>query len=104
MAKRALRNGGVQFLTRARNGIASGFMYRPPWFDAAVQFQPLEVARSYGPVRPLEYPEDKLMARLEREHPELWEVRAVWICAPFVVSALTWPGGPAEHHCGRAPR
>lgn len=66
--------GGVAFLQRARNGVASGFMYRPGWFDAMVQYQPMERPHAHdGNLAQLVYPEDRLIARLAREHPELWE-------------------------------
>lgn len=75
MSARALRNGGVAFLARARNGISSGFMYRPPWFDAAVQFQPMEPLKNQGGATPqIVYPEDMLLRRARKRHPELWTV------------------------------
>lgn len=92
---RSHRLGGLAFLQRARNGIQGGFQFRPPWFDAMVQHQPLPLPKGQGEagvmglgvpffpwplnrllpsgkLRPLSYPEDRLIARLQRDHPELW--------------------------------
>lgn len=48
-------------------------MFRPSWFDAAVQYQPAEPPKAEkSNVKPLEYPEDRLLATLAKRHPELW--------------------------------
>ena len=48
-------------------------MYRPAWFDAAVQYQPSEPPKAErSNLRPIEYAEDRLLAVLAKKHPELW--------------------------------
>jgi hypothetical protein len=70
---KATMRGGMAFLQRARNAIDGGFMYRPSWFDAAVQYQPAERPHAHaGNLAPLMYPEDKLMEVIRRNHPDLW--------------------------------
>ncbi len=66
--------GGVAFLQRARNAIEGGFMFRPSWFETMAQHQPDEPPKAHRDnVRALEYPEDRLLEVVARNHPDLWE-------------------------------
>lgn len=48
-------------------------MFRPPWFDAVVQYQPPEPPKAdKSNLQPIEFPEDRLLAVLSKKHPELW--------------------------------
>ena len=69
-------------------------MYKPPWFETTVQFQPLDPPKAEGKIRELVYPEDRLLEKLSRLHPELWSktiinmVREFHVCIFSVTDGL----------------